>query len=342
MHRLLVLALAAFAVTAWFAPAEAVEFTDSLGRTVTLPDTITHVLPAGPPAAVAIYTVAPEKLIGWVRPLGDEQKAFIRESSRTLPVAGRLTGKEADIGAAEVTALHPDLIIDVGDLKPQYRALADKIQSETGIPYIVLDGSIEHMPELYTQLSQLLDGGLRGQLLTVQTASMLAQVAASKSGATRPARIYYAQSRDGPEPMGNMGGMGGIDPTILEMLGAVSFNGEHSASGHGNVTAGQIVDFDPDVIIASTPEIAKLLSADPDWRAVPAVAAGKVYAVPSLPWGWLGTPPSVNRLIGLEWLSALLYPRNPKPDLAAETRAYYRSYYQVDLTDAQLSALLAP
>jgi len=338
MRRVMVLALVALAVICRFAPAEAAEFTDSLGRTVTLPDHVQHVLAAGPPAAVAIYTVAPEKMIGWVRPLTDGQKPFIAEPYRDLPVAGRLTGKEGDIGAEAVKKLKPDLIIDVGDLKPQYRALADKIQSETGIPYVVLDGGIDAMPELYTQLSLLLDARLKGDLLALQTTSILSDVAERKSGALRPGRIYYAQSRDEPPMMG----MGGIDPSILSALGAVGFNGEHSAAGHGNVTPSQIADFNPDVIIASTANVAKQLAADPAWRSVPAVAAGKVYAVPNLPWGWLGTPPSVNRLIGLEWLSALLYPQEPKRDLAADVRAFYRSYYQVDLTDAQVQTLLAP
>jgi|AraplaMF_Col_mMF_1032025.scaffolds.fasta_scaffold00019_31 iron complex transport system substrate-binding protein len=321
--------------------AQAADFTDSLGRTVTLPDRIGRVLPAGPPAAVAIYTVAPEKMIGWVRPLTEDQKPFIAEPYRTLPVAGRLTGKEADIGAAEVKALKPDLIIDVGDLKPQYRERADKIQNETGIPYVVLDGSIAAMPQLYTQLSLLLDGGLRGDLLSIQTASMLATVAARKGGALRPGRIYYAQSRDGPEPM-NMSRMTGIDPTILQTLDAVSFNGEHGASGHGNVTPSQIADYNPDVVIATTSDLARQLATDPAWRKVPAIAAGKIYVVPSLPWGWLGTPPGVNRLIGLEWLSTLLYPEVPKHDLHAAARDYYHSYYQIDLTDAQVQTLLAP
>jgi iron complex transport system substrate-binding protein len=215
------------------------------------------------------------------------------------------------------------------------------MQSETGIPYVVLDGSIDAMPELYTQLSLLLDAKLKGDLLALQTASALAHVAASKGSALRPPRIYYAQSRDGPEAM-NISGMGGLDPNILKALGAVSFKGEHSADGHGNVTPGQVADFNPDVILASTADIAKWIATDPEWRAVPAVAAGKVYAVPNLPWGWLGTPPSVNRLIGLEWLSALLYPETPKRDLAADVRAFYRSYYQLSLTDAQVQTLLAP
>ena len=337
MRRVTVLALIVLAFLGWAAPVQAVEFTDSLGRTVTLPDKIARVLPAGPPAAVAIYTVAPEKLICWVRPLTDDQKDFIAETYRDLPVAGRLTGKEADIGAEEVKKLKPDLIIDVGDLKPQYRALADRIQGETGIPYVVLDGSIDQIPLLYTQLSQLLDAKLKGDLLALHSASMLSFVASQKSSALRPGRVYSAQSRDGPGPMM----MGGIDPAILSALGAVGFTGEHSADGHGNVTPGQIADFNPDLILTSTRALAKQLGTDPKWRAVPAVAAGRVYPVPSLPFGWLGTPPSVNRLIGLEWLSALLYPREPKRDLAADVRAFYRSYYQIDLTDAQVQPLLA-
>jgi iron complex transport system substrate-binding protein len=338
MPRVTVLALVVLAFLGCAAPVQAVEFTDSLGRTVTLPDKITRVLPAGPPAAVAIYTVAPEKLVGWVRPLSDDQKALVAERYRDLPVVGRLTGNEADIGAAEVKALQPDLIIDVGDLTPQYRSLADKIQGETGIPYVVLDGGIDQLPLLYTQLSELLDARLKGDLLALHSASMLSAVASQKSSTLRPPRIYYAQSRDAPQPMN----MAGIDPAILSALGAIGFKGEHSASGHGNVTPGQIADFNPDLVVASTPEIARLIAADPKWLVVPAVAAGRVHAAPSLPFGWLGAPPSVNRLIGLEWLSTLLYPQQPKRDLAADVRAFYRSYYQVDLTDVQVQTLLAP
>ncbi|WP_395020075.1 ABC transporter substrate-binding protein [Dongia sp.] len=338
MRRVTVLALVALTVTAWLVPAQAAEFTDSLGRTVTLPDTVARVLPAGPPAAVAIYTLAPEKMIGWVKPLEDEQKEFIGETYRSLPVAGRLTGKEADLDAAAVKALKPDLIIDVGDLKPQYRALADKIQSETGIPYVVLDGGIAQAAALYAQLTELLGAGMRGDLLTLQTTSMLDEIAARKSGAIRPGRVYYAQSRDTPPSMGRVG----IDPAILDALGAVGFQGEHAASGHGNVTPGQVADFNPDIVVASTGKIARMIARDPAWRAVPAVAAGRVFAAPQLPWAWLGSPPGINRLIGLEWLSALLYPQEPKRDLAADVRGFYRNYYRLALTDAQLQKLFAP
>jgi len=42
-------------------------FTDAGGRTVEIPDTVTRVLTAGPPASVLVYVLAPDKLTGWVR-----------------------------------------------------------------------------------------------------------------------------------------------------------------------------------------------------------------------------------------------------------------------------------
>ena len=330
MQRLAVLLVALFGFAA---PAFALDFTDSLGRKVTLPDEISRVLPAGPPAAVAIYTVAPEKMVGWVRPLKPEQRDFIAEHYRDLPAVGRLTGKEASIGTDAVKKLHPDLIIDIGDLDPQYRALADKIQSETGIPYVVLDGSLDNTPQLYTQLSQLLNGGLQADMLAVMTAGDLGHIAGLKASATRPARVYFAQDRDGPEAMGNMSG---IDQQVLDALGAISI------AGHQAVTIGQVADRNPDLILAANADIAKKIRSDPEWQQVQAVAAGKVYVVPSLPFGWLGSPPGPNRLIGLEWLSALLYPEVPKRDLAADVRGFYHAYYQVNLTEAQVQTLLAP
>jgi iron complex transport system substrate-binding protein len=232
-----------------------------------------------------------------------------------------------------VKTLHPDVIIDIGDLDPQSRALADKIQSETGIPYIVLDGGLANTADLYAQLSQLLDAGLRGDLLAILSASMLADAASAKATAPRPPRLYLARSR---KPETASPGMRVLDPQMVEALGAISIAGQQA------ITPGQVADRNPDVILAPDAETRQQILKDPLWRDIPAVAAGKVYAVPDVPFGWLGSPPGANRLIGLEWLSALLYPGTAKPDLAAETRKFYRNFYQVALTDAQVQQLLEP
>ena len=67
---------------------------------------------------------------------------------------------------------------------------------------------------------------------------------------------------------------------------------------------GQIRALRPTVIVLSGgPGAAERLRGDPTWRAVDAVAAGRVYSWPALPYGWGGRPPSVNRLPGVMWLA---------------------------------------
>jgi iron complex transport system substrate-binding protein len=41
--------------------------TDAAGRAVPVPDKVARVFPAGPPAAILLYTLAPDLLLGWPR-----------------------------------------------------------------------------------------------------------------------------------------------------------------------------------------------------------------------------------------------------------------------------------
>ena len=50
---------------------------DAAGRSVTVPDRVTRVFPAGPPAAILLYTLAPELLLGWPRANRAEECAFM-------------------------------------------------------------------------------------------------------------------------------------------------------------------------------------------------------------------------------------------------------------------------
>jgi iron complex transport system substrate-binding protein len=67
------------------APADARSVVDATGRTVEIPDRIERVMPAGPPAAVLLYTLAPEKLIGWPHAPGPASKNLLGPSFADLP-----------------------------------------------------------------------------------------------------------------------------------------------------------------------------------------------------------------------------------------------------------------
>jgi iron complex transport system substrate-binding protein len=91
---------------------------DSAGRRVEMPQRISHVLAAGPPAVILLYTLAPEKMIGWVRTPSPSEKMFLKESVRELREYGRLTGRGGTANLENVLKFKPDLIIDVGSVAP--------------------------------------------------------------------------------------------------------------------------------------------------------------------------------------------------------------------------------
>ena len=102
----------------------------------------------------------------------------------------------------------------------------------------------------------------------------------------------------------------------------------------------QVVVWNPDTVITWDPNFYEAVWQDFYWQSVDAVASGRVYLSPTAPFGWIDRPPSLNRMIGLEWLAGLFYPDQANQDLREVTRSFYDLFYHVDLTDAELDRLL--
>jgi hypothetical protein len=62
--------------------------TDMGGRTVTVPSKIERVLSSGPPGGIILYTLCPDKMVGWNTELREGEKRFIKEKYQKLPVVG--------------------------------------------------------------------------------------------------------------------------------------------------------------------------------------------------------------------------------------------------------------
>ncbi len=328
-----------FAFLTWASPSPAAQvFVDAAGRSVELPDRIDKVAAAGPPAAVLVYCLAPGKLVGWVREPSAAAKAFLLPETHGLPVLGQLTGKGGTANLETLMALKPDLIVDAGTVNPTYAALADKVQAQTGIPYILIDGAFEKTPETLESLGAILGVQDRARQLADDARSSLARVTNIRKTvdpATAP-RVYFARGPQGLET----GMKGSINTAIIEFVGARNAAADAGEGGLANVSLEQILAWAPDVIVAMDRKFAEAVKIDPGWASVPAVRTGRVYVAPSLPWGWVDSPPGINRLAGLPWLLSALYPGAAKLDLKDETRRFYRTFYQVDVDDAQLETLL--
>jgi iron complex transport system substrate-binding protein len=182
------------------APACARPVVDATGRTVEVPDRIERVIPAGPPAAVLIYTLAPEKMIGWPRAPSPAAKALLDQSYADLPELAPLM-RDGKVQLEQIRAAKPDVILDYGSTSPRYVERAPKIEEETGIPVLLLDGKLERTPEIYRLLGPILGAEDRANGLAVAAERFL-EITRQRDRVRRegrPIRVYYARSADGPD-----------------------------------------------------------------------------------------------------------------------------------------------
>ena len=115
-----------------------------------------------------------------------------------------------------------------------------------------------------------------------------------------------------------------------------------SSKGTGNeVDMEQILLWNPDVILFSPDSIYGDVADRPEWQTVSAVQSGRYYEVPFGPYNWLGFPPSVQRYLGMMWMSQLLYPETAQYDLYEAVKEYYELFYHAELTFEQFDALVA-
>jgi iron complex transport system substrate-binding protein len=115
-----------------------------------------------------------------------------------------------------------------------------------------------------------------------------------------------------------------------------------SSRGSGNETSlEQMYLWDPEVIIFAPDSVYGSVGADPAWKQLRAIGGGAYYEAPQGPYNWMGTPPSINRFLGMLWLEKLLYPEYVNFDLYGETAEYYRLFYGYDLSPRRFAALTA-
>src|SRR5262245_37270821 len=191
--RLVVCALSALLALVQGAAAERL-VTDSAGREVAVPDRIERVFAAGPPASVLLYVLAPDRMVGWQRPPRPEDLPYIAPEYRDMPALGSLTG--ADMVNLEVLLqAKPDLIVDFGSVRDTYISLADRVQAQTGIPYVLIDGRFESTAAAVRLLGEMLGVEDRAERIAAYVDGTLAEIDAALAQVPqdeRP-RVYLAR-----------------------------------------------------------------------------------------------------------------------------------------------------
>src|SRR5262245_16465761 len=253
---------------------------DSTGRSIEVPAKIERVFAAGGPASVLVYTLAPEKLVGWSSPLTKEQRAFMPAKYAELPTLGRLTGRGNTANVEAVLSSHPDVILDYGTINPTYISLAERVQKQTGVPYLLFDGALSQIGPVYVSVGNVLGIGAGARTLARYAARLLADIhkQLARVPPNRRPLVYFARG-----PRGLQTGLkGSINVESIERIGARNVAALHMGSG-GLVTISpeQLLLWDPEVVVAVDPAFVSSAGTDDVWKGITAVRSGRLYLTPS-------------------------------------------------------------
>ncbi len=284
------------------------------------PERVRRVFATGAPAAVLAYSLAPDKLMGWPWPLSAEARALLAPAARELPMLGRLAGRGSTLPLEKLVALKPDLIVDAGTVDATYLSTAERVWRQTGIPYVLVDGRLADSARQLREAGRLLGVPERGEHLARYAEATLLDCG-SVAGTHRPS-VYLARAADGLETTLP----GSVNGECIEATCGI--NVAHGAGGSlARVSREQILAWAPDAIVTQYPEFLALAAQDDFWRRLPAVRAGRLLLAPSVPFGWLDGPPSVNRLIGVRWLFSRLHPGAARTDWVERAREFHALFY---------------
>jgi iron complex transport system substrate-binding protein len=295
---------------------------------------------AGPPAAVVLYVLAPEKMIAWPSAPRPNEREFILPAVRDLPEMGRLTGRGDTANVEVVLSAKPDFVFDFGSVSPTFVSLAERVQQQTGLPYLLFNGRLDQTAASMRLLGKALGVPERAEAIAryVEETERLIDTRLKDVPAVTRKRVYLARQANGLET----GLTGSINTEIIERAGGINVAERGAARGGiANVSIEQVIAWAPDTVITWDANFFAHVNDDPAWATVPAVANKRVFQAPRLPFGWIDAPPSLNRIIGLRWIAGLLYPDKFPEDIRVAAREFIKLFYQADVTDTQLDRILA-
>ena len=324
--------------------AETREITDMAGRKVTVPtaENIESVFSAGPVAAIFLYMVAPDKLLGWNYELNDVEKSIILDKYQDLPNFGM--GDAVNYEA--VIAANPTIAINSGKINDAMVSDCDALSESLGIPVVAVDNELNNSAEAFRFMGELLGVEDHAEELAQYAEQVFTDInALSDISEEKKVSVYFGNGEDSLEtaPRGSQ------HAQILDAINAVNVADLELGDGSRvQISAEQLLAWDPDVIVVngepkadkSGNSAAEDILSNPDYASLKAVQDQKVYGTPNAPFSWVDRPAGPNRLIGMRWFSALIYPEYIKCDINEEIHKFFDLFYHVDLSDEQLENVL--
>ncbi len=324
--------------------AAAVQITEDMaGRPLSLPETVDRVYGSNNNSTILLYTLAPEKMLGWNLEFSDKAKQYMMEECASLPVLGNMYGSGKKADAEEILKYEPDIVLLANTkINDTVKKDADELQELLGVPVVVIEANVGNYDKAYEFLGALLGEEEKAAELAGYYEEIYAEVTEKSAGIAEEDKVsvYYARLDDGLTTEF----AGSPNAELIELIGAVNIAESAGKETGGEVTIEQVLAWDPDLILvgnvgANESLAYQAITTDEIWGSLSAVQQGAVYGVPRFPFNWFDRPPSVNRIIGMKWLGNLLYP--DVYDFGTEdVKSFFKLFYGCTLSDEQAAELI--
>lgn len=340
----LCLPLAACGKKQGYDPLEGVQtrvVTDSAGRQVEIPADIRRVAPSGSTAQMILMPIAYDLLAGLSSSPSTAQMPYFPEEVRYLPTFGQFYGSKANLNMESLIDARPQIIIDLGDKKDSIADDMDRIQKQTGIPTVFIEANLDDMAAAYRTLGDILNRSDMAESLAqfIEKTVSMARENSAKIPENQRLSVLFGTGSTGLA----CNAAGSVQADVIDLVGAVNAIIPQEVSNRGGgttVSLEEVYAVEPDVILLSTGGPYDTL-AQGEWAGLQAVQSGKYYEIPGLPYDWMSSPPSVNRVLGIWWLGNLLYPELYDYDMVQVAREYYGLFWHYDLTEEEARQMLS-
>lgn len=315
-------------------------FVDSLGREVEVPKNIERVAPSGNLSQQIIYSIVPDKMVGWgTRPTNEMEKYFDQEIL-DKPVYGAFYGKKANLNMEALLVADPQVVVDLGEIKGSKEEMIkdlDDLQAKLNIPVVFISSYLDDLGTTYRELGKLLNEEEKAQERaqycdqTILDATSISKTIESD----QVVNIYYGAEQDGLTSYPK----GSFHTQVFPLINVN--NVVDSDASTVQVSPEQLLIWDPDVIILTNEGgYNSFMAEDSPFKSLRAIQTNNIFIIPEGPFNWIDRPPAMNRILGIKWLANLIYPDKFDLDIYQETKNFYKLFYNYDLSDEEVNKLL--
>ena len=314
---------------------------DMTGTEVTVPQEVKKVVNCWPSSTQVMITLgAADKLAGVMGAIQSPSFSWMTTIAPQIKELPSVTDENGTVNVEEMLKLDPDLVVTSSEEDAAtYRNAGLNAACMMFNNYDGLRESVTALGEMLgkdeTDAAKKYVEYLNGNISEVENTLK------DLKDSDKPV-VHYMDGQQG-ESIYMTAGPGSIMSEWIDIAGGkISTDGIVEGMSQ-EITAEQLLDIDPDIILvggSNQAKVYKSLMADETMQNLSAVKSGQVYRISQGTFQWDRF--SSESALQVLWAAKTIHPEQFKDlDMAQETKDFYKEYFNYDLSDKEVNAILA-